>query len=56
MVIWLGKCYMFELVYKLIDLYGWDLYWIGLVGVVKDGGEGIDFYVMVNGYVFIMLL
>lgn len=51
-----GKCYLLQLVICQIDLCGELIYWIGVVGDVLDVSEGIDFYVVVNGFVLIMLL
>lgn len=45
----LGKRHESEAVVREQDPHGRDIYWIGLVGAVKDAGEGTDFYATARG-------
>lgn len=45
----LGKRHESEAVIKEQDQQGRDVYWIGLVGAVRDAGEGTDFHATAHG-------
>lgn len=45
----LGKRHESEAVIREQDPHGRDIYWIGLVGAVKDAGEGTDFHATARG-------
>lgn len=49
----LGKRHESEAVIKAQDPHGRDIYWIGMVGAIKDAGEGTDFHATANGNVSI---
>ncbi len=47
----LGKRHQSEAVIKAQDPHGREIFWIGLAGAAKDGGEGTDFHATAAGQI-----
>ncbi len=47
----LGKRHQAEAVIKAQDPHGREIFWIGLAGAAKDGGEGTDFHATAAGQI-----